>query len=222
MRILLIEDEVGISAPLKAGLEADYFAVDVASDGERGSFLARTNDYDIIVLDNVLPKKTGNIVCEEIRRYGKTMPIIMLSSLADTDKKVELLNKGADDYLTKPFSFEELSARIHALLRRQPTIAQDVLTANDLVMDVQKHSIARGGKEIYLTRKEFMLLELLLRNKNIAISRARIMEHVWDMSIDPFSNTIEAHILNIRKKIDVRGRRKLMYTLPGVGYKIIG
>lgn len=222
MRILIVEDESGISDPLKAGLEAEYFAVDVAPDGERGSFLARTNEYDLIILDNILPKKNGSLVCEEIRHAGSTTPIIMLSSLAEAEKKVELLNKGADDYLAKPFSFEELLARVRALLRRQPVLAEEILTVDDLVLDTSKHRVTREGKEIYLTRKEFMLLELLLRNKNIAVSRARILEHVWDASIDPFSNTIEAHILNLRRKIDTEGKKKLMHTLPGIGYKISG
>lgn len=222
MRILIVEDEYGISKPLKAGFEAEYFAVDVALDGERGSFLARTNDYDLVILDNVLPKKTGDIVCEDIRRAGKTMPILMLSSLIETEKKVELLNKGADDYLTKPFSFEELRARVNALLRRKPALAEEILTVADLVLETSKHRAERGGKEIYLTRKEFMLLELLLRNKDSAVSRARIIEHVWDAEIDPFTNTIEAHMLNLRRKIDTKGKKKLLHTLPGVGYKISG
>jgi DNA-binding response OmpR family regulator len=220
MRILVIEDEEGIASFLKAGLESEYFAVDVVEDGEKGSFQARTNDYDMIILDNMLPKKNGAEVCEEIRRSGKTTPIIMLSARAELGIKVELLNKGADDYVTKPFSLEELLARIRALLRRPTTMTSEVLQTDDLVVDTKQHTIKRGGKEIYLTKKEFMLLELLLKKKGSVVSRGTIMEHVWDMNVDPFSNTIESHILNLRKKIATDGGRDLISTLPGIGYKI--
>jgi DNA-binding response OmpR family regulator len=220
MRILVIEDEEGIASFLKAGLESEYFAVDVAEDGERGSFLGRTNEYDIIILDNMLPKKNSSEVCDDIRRVGKTTPIIMLSARAELGVKVELLNKGADDYVTKPFSLEELLARIRALLRRPTAITSEVLQTDDLILDTKQHSIKRGGKEIYLTKKEFMLLELLLKKKGSVVSRGTIMEHVWDMNVDPFSNTIESHILNVRKKIATEGGRELISTLSGIGYKI--
>lgn len=220
MRILVIEDEEGIASFLKAGLESEYFAVDVAEDGERGSFLGRTNEYDVIILDNMLPKKNGAEVCDDIRRAGKTTPIIMLSARAELGVKVELLNKGADDYVTKPFSLEELLARIRALLRRPTAITSEVLQTDDLILDTKQHSIKRGNKEIYLTKKEFMLLELLLKKKGSVVSRGTIMEHVWDMNVDPFSNTIESHILNLRKKIATDGGRDLISTLPGIGYKI--
>lgn len=220
MRILIIEDEEGIAKFLQAGLESEYFAVDVAEDGERGSYLGRTNDYDIIVLDNMLPKKDGAQVCDEIRKAGKTIPIIMLSARAELGVKVELLNKGADDYLTKPFSFEELLARIRALLRRPIALSSEILTVNDLIMDTKQHITKRNDKEIYLTKKEFMLLELLMKKQGSVVSRGAIMEHVWDMNVDPFSNTIESHILNLRKKIATKGKKDLISTLPGIGYKI--
>ena len=220
MRILIVEDEEGIAAFLKAGLESEYFAVDVAEDGEKGSYLARTNDYDIIVLDNMLPKKNGSEVCEDIRKQGKNTPIIMLSARSELGVKVDLLNKGADDYLTKPFSLEELIARIRALLRRPVAVSSEILQVDDLVMDTKRHITKRGDKELYLTRKEFMLLELLMKKKGSVVSRGSIMEHVWDMNVDPFSNTIESHILNIRKKIASKGKKDLVYTLPGIGYKI--
>jgi DNA-binding response OmpR family regulator len=194
MRILIVEDEEGIASFLKAGLESEYFAVDVAEDGERGSYLARTNEYDIIILDNMLPKKEGAEVCDDIRKSGKTTPIIMLSARSELGIKVELLNKGADDYLTKPFSLEELIARIRALLRRPTTLSSEILQVDDLIMDTKKHVTTREGKEIYLTKKEFMLLELLMKHKGSVVSRGSIMEHVWDMNVDPFSNTIESHI----------------------------
>ena len=220
MRILIVEDEEGIATFLKAGLESEYFAVDVAEDGEKGSYLARTNDYDIIILDNMLPKKNGGEVCEDIRKHGKNTPIIMLSARSELGVKVDLLNKGADDYLTKPFSLEELIARIRALLRRPNAVSSEILEVDDLVMDTKRHITKRGDKEIYLTRKEFMLLELLMKKRGSVVSRGSIMEHVWDMNVDPFSNTIESHILNIRKKISSKGRKDLVYTLPGIGYKI--
>ena len=220
MRVLVVEDEEGIARFLKAGLESEYFAVDVAEDGERGSYLERTNDYDIIILDNMLPGKNGAEVCDDIRKSGRNTPIIMLSARAEMSIKVELLNKGADDYLTKPFSLEELLARIRALLRRPAHVAPDLLEIEDLVLDTKKHLVTRKGKEIYLTRKEFMLLEYLLRNKGTAVSRGMILEHVWDINVDPFSNTVESHILNIRKKVNDKGRKNLIHTLPGIGYKI--
>lgn len=220
MRILIVEDEVGISNFLKAGLESEYFVVDIAEDGERGSYLARTNDYDAIILDNMLPKKSGAEVCDEIRRSGKTTPIIILSARSEMSTKVELLNKGADDYLTKPFSLEELIARIRALLRRPVALSPDILEVGDLIMDTKQHVTRRGDREIYLTKKEFMLLEILLRRKGTVVSRGTIMEHVWDMNIDPFSNTLESHILNLRKKIAGRSKTQLIQTIPGVGYKI--
>lgn len=220
VRALLIEDEQGIIDFLKAGLESEYFVVDVAMDGEQGSSLARTNSYDIIILDNMLPKKNGGIVCEEVRQAGKTTPIIMLSVLSETTTKTDILNKGADDYLTKPFSFEELLARIHALLRRPPAITHEVLQLDDLTLDSKKHIVKRGNKEIYLTRKEFMLLDYLLRNNGVVVSRGMLLEHVWDMFADPSSNTIESHILNLRKKIDAKGKKKLLHTISGIGYKL--
>jgi DNA-binding response OmpR family regulator len=220
MRILVIEDEEGIAKFLKAGLESEYFAVDLAEDGEKGSYLAKTNDYDMIILDNMLPKKNGAEVCQEIRATGKNTPIIMLSARGEMGIKVELLNKGADDYMTKPFSLEELLARIRALLRRPHYVSSEVLTIDDLVMETKRHTVKRGEKEIYLTRKEFMLLEYLLKHRDSVVSRGMIMEHVWDMNADPFSNTIESHILNVRKKISAKGKKNLIHTLPGVGYKL--
>lgn len=220
MRILVVEDEKEISHFLKVGLEAELFTVDIAEDGERGLFLAKTNEYDLLVLDNILPKKLGSDICRELRALKKSMPIVILSVRSDTATKVELLNAGADDYLIKPFSFEELIARVRALLRRPKQVESEIYELDDLKLDTKRHFVKRGNKEIYLTRKEFMLLEYLLRNKGLVLSRGMILEHVWDMDTDPFSNTIESHILSVRKKIDSKGRRKLIHTVPGRGYKI--
>ncbi len=220
MRILIIEDEKEIINFLKPSLEAENFIVDAVEDGEAGSFVARTNDYDLIILDIGLPKKEGYQVCQEIREDGKKMPIIMLSVKSEVRTKVELLSIGADDYLTKPFSFEELLARIKALLRRPQKIEEAVLQLNDLSLDIASQIVQCGEKEIYLTRKEFALLEYLMKNQGKVLSRGMIMEHVWDMNADPFSNTIETHILNLRRKIERRNAKRLIHTVPGRGYKI--
>ena len=163
MRILIIEDEKETSDFLKQSLENECFAIDVAKDGEKGSFLARTNDYDLIILDYILPKKDGCRVCEEIRKAKKSVPILILSVKSEIPTKVDILNIGADDYLTKPYSFEELLARIKALLRRPKQIESKVLEIDDLILDNKKHLVKRGKKEIYLTRKQFMLLEYLMK-----------------------------------------------------------
>lgn len=220
MRILIIEDEQDIIKFLKPSLEAEYFTVDVAKDGKQGSFLARTNGYDLIILDNMLPEKNGIEVCREIREADKTMPILMLSVVSETGKKVDLLNAGADDYLTKPFSLDELLARVRALLRRPAKIEGEVLQIDDLVLDSKKYLVSRAKKAIYLTRKEFSLLEYLMRNQGVVLSRGMIMEHVWDMNADPFSNTIEAHVLSLRRKIDAHSENKLIQTVPCRGYRI--
>ncbi len=220
MKILIVEDEIRLSEVLKKNLETEYFIVDVANDGEMGAKMALEHDYDLIILDQMLPKKTGMEICKELRQAGKKTPIIILSVKSETTTKVELLNAGADDYLIKPFSFEELVARIRALMRRPQEIKEDVYKADDLVLDTKRQTVKRGDKDIYLTRKEFMLLEYLLRNKDVVLSRAMIMEHVWDMYADPFSNTIESHILSLRKKIDLPNRQKLIQTVPGRGYKL--
>lgn len=220
MKILIIEDEKNIADFLKKSLGTASFVVEIADDGEKGLYAARTNEYDLIVLDNILPKKTGLEVCRELRREGCAIPIIILSVRSEASKKTELLNAGADDYLIKPFSFEELLARIRALLRRPKKIQGEIIKVDDLTLDAQKHAVWRGRKEVYLTRKEFMLLEYLMRNEDIVLSRGMIMEHVWDMHVDPFSNTIEAHILSLRRKIDLPGKKKLIHTVPGIGYKL--
>ena len=203
MRILVVEDEKEIRDYLSTSLKAECFAVDTAEDGAKGSYLASTNDYDLILLDNIMPKKTGQEVCEEIRKEGITIPILILSVKSETTTKVDLLNAGADDYLTKPFSLDELLARMRSLLRRPKEIEKEIYQLDDLTLDDIKHAVTRGEKDIYLTRKEFTLLKYLLKNQDAVLSRGMIMEHVWDMSVDPFSNTIEAHINSLRKKIDI-------------------
>ncbi len=220
MRALVIEDNPDIAEVLKKGLERECLLVDTAHDGEQGAFLAKTNDYDLILLDNVLPKKEGIFVCRDIRENGTMTPILSLSVRGDTATKIHLLNAGADDYLTKPFCLDEVLARARALLRRPRGIQGDTLAIDDLTLSTREQKVERGGKRILLTRKEYMLLEYLMRNAEAVVSRAKILEHVWDMSVDPFSNTIEAHVMTLRRKIE-RGRgRKLIHTVPGSGYKI--
>ncbi len=220
MRILIIEDEEKIASFLKTSLEAECFAVDAASDGEKGLYLGRTNDYDLVILDNMLPKKEGLEVCRELRSYGKTMPILILSVKNQTVEKINLLDAGADDYLTKPFSLDELLARIRALLRRKSNIEEEVLIIGDITLDSKKCIVQRKKKDVTLTRKEFMLLQYFMQNKDAVLSRGMILEHVWDMSVDIFSNTIESHVLSLRKKLDDGGKTKLIHTVPGRGYKM--
>ncbi len=220
MRILIIEDDKEILNFLKSSLEAENFIVDAFEDGEQGSFAGRTNDYDLIILDYFLPKKDGRQVCADIRKDGKNVPIIMLSVESEVNTKVELLNIGADDYLTKPFSFEELLARVKALVRRPRKIENEVLIVNDLVLDAAGQTVKLKERDIYFTRKEFSLLEYLMRNQGKVLTRTMIMEHVWDMNADPFSNTVETHILNLRRKIGYENRCKFIHTVPGRGYRM--
>lgn len=220
MKILLVEDNVSIRNVLRLGLEGEAFAVDEAEDGEKGSYLARTNKYDLILLDNVLPKKMAKQVCQEIREQNINTPILLLSAKSDTVSKVELLKAGADDYVTKPFSFEELKARISTLLRRPHKIESQILKVDNLVLNKDTQEVTRGGKRINLTRKEFSLLELLMSNLGNVVTRTDMIEHVWDINADPFSNTVEAHILNLRKKISDT-KKQLIRNVPGRGYKMV-
>lgn len=219
MRILIIEDDQEIAEFIKSALEAESFVADVVLDGERGSFIARTEEYDLIILDHILPKKDGFQICQEVRQSGRMIPILMLSVKTEIPLKVGLLNLGADDYMTKPFIFDELLARIRVLLRRPIAYKPSLLKINDIVLDPAAQRVMRGRKEIYLTRKEFILLQYLMQNIGRVVSRGMILEHVWNRETDPFSNTIEAHVLNLRKKIDT-GKKKLIHTVSGRGYRM--
>lgn len=218
MKILLIEDDVEISNFIRNNFTEEGFSVEVAKDGGNGSFLARTNYYDVIVMDHSLPIKSGVAVCEEVRMSGVNIPIIFLTIHTGVQNKVLALEKGADDYLTKPFSLEELRARIFALVRRPREMESTRLIVDDLVMDTFKKTVTRGGASIYLTRKTYNLLEYLMRNKGTVLSRGIIMEYVWNSESDPFSNTIEAHILQLRKKININGKKDILKNIPGRGY----
>lgn len=220
MKILLIEDDESIADSLKSFLQSEYFVVDVSEDGEKGLFCALTNEYSLVILDKMLPKKDGLEVCQEIRRNNKTMPILVLSVKSEVPAKIDLLNAGADDYVTKPFSFEELLARVRAILRRPANIQGEVFKVGDLTLDAQKCEVFKGGRRIRLTRKEFSLLAYLMKNQGNVVSKGKILDNVWDMNVDSFSNTVEMHILNIRRKIESSKRDKIIHTVSGVGYKL--
>ena len=221
MRILIIENEKELLRSLKMGFEAECFAVDAIEDGEKALYMAKTTDYDVILSDYMLPGKTGKEICTELRSEGRLTPIVMLTGKSEVADRVDLLDIGADDYICKPFSYEELFARVRSVLRRPKKMDGEIITIGDLTVDTRRHEIAYAGEEIYLTRKEFMLLEYLARNCGTVVSRASLMEHVWDMNADPFSNTIESHVLNLRSKLQKFYKQKVIHTIPGRGYKIL-
>lgn len=220
MRALIIEDDCYIAEALKSALMSENLVVEIAPDGESGAFSATTNDYDIILLDTMLPKKNGREVCRIIRMAGKKTPILSISAKADPVTKVELLEAGVDDYIGKPFVLREVIARVRALLRRPHILLGEILTIGDLTMDTRSRTITRGKTSIRLTRKEFALLEYLLRNQGSVVSRGLLLEHVWDEMTDPFSNTIEAHIMSVRRKLRLKKSPPLIHTVPGLGYKL--
>jgi len=219
MKILIVDDDPSMLDMLRIGFQTDAHAVDVADNGNDASFMARTYEYDIILLDHALPGKNGLVVCKDIRGLGKTTPIIFISVDGDAESKVQALDNGADDYMTKPFSLAELRSRIQAILRRAPVVKKVELKVHDLVLDCRLHYAIRKGKQIHLTKKEFALLEYMIRNQGVILSRTMIMEHVWTAESDPLSNTVEAHMRNLRKKICPAGsKHNLIANIPGHGY----
>jgi two-component system copper resistance phosphate regulon response regulator CusR len=220
MKILIIDDEPAIVQFLKTGLEANMYVVESATDGERGAFLGRTGNYDLIILDYMLPKLNGAEVLKEIRQDNKHVPVIILSVRSEIKNKEEVFSLGADDYLTKPFLFEELLMHVRALLRRPAKIEEQFFRLDNLTLNLSTQIIKRGGREIYLTRREFALLEYLMLNRDRIISRNQILEHVWDYNADPFSNSIETHIASLRRKLNNKNNRNLIHTFPGRGYKL--
>jgi two-component system copper resistance phosphate regulon response regulator CusR len=218
MRILLVEDEPRMADVIAKGLREQSYAVDVAGDGEAALYQASINDYDVIILDVLLPKHDGFGVCRELRGRGDATPILMLTARATVDDRVTGFDAGADDYLTKPFSFRELVARVRALMRRDPQLRPDVFQLDDLILDSASHRVTRADREIELTAKEYALLEFLTRRAGQLVSRSEIAAHVWDDSFDPFSNTIEVYMNRLRKKIDDEHPVKLLHTRRGEGY----
>lgn len=220
MRTLIVEDDQDTLSFLESRLAEKCFAIDSVTTGKEALAKARTNEYDIILLDYSLPEMNGYDVCRELRKEGKHTPIIMISVTGEVDHKVEGFDHGIDDYVTKPFYFDELFARMQSVLRRPPIKTSTTFTIGDLILDTNTQKVTRGKDAIYLTRKEFSLLEHLMRHAGYVVSRGELMEHVWDANLDPFSNTIETHILNLRKKIDRDQKKKFIHSVPGRGYKI--
>jgi two-component system copper resistance phosphate regulon response regulator CusR len=220
MRILVVEDERVAAEVLAKGLREHAYAVDIAGDGATALEQAGTNDYDLIVLDILLPGLNGLDVCRRLRRDGLAVPILMLTARGGPDQRVEGLDVGADDYLPKPYHFPELLARVRALLRRGPALTPSVLSFHDLTVDTRARRVERAGAVIPLTAKEYALLEYLLRRQGEVVGRADIAEHVWDDSFDPMSNLIEVYIQRLRRKIDDGQPVKLLHTRRGAGYAL--
>jgi len=218
MRILLVEDEPRMANVIAKGLREQSYAVDIAQDGAAGLYQASINDYDLIILDVLLPQRDGYEVCHELRVRGDSTPVLMLTARAAVDDRLAGFDAGADDYLTKPFSFRELLARIRALLRRDSQLRPDILEIEDLVVDAASHRVSRANDEVQLTAKEYALLEYLARRAGQLVSRAEIAAHVWDDTFDPFSNVIEVYINRLRRKIDGKHSHKLLHTRRGEGY----
>ena len=218
--MLIVEDEKEIGEFLKKNFEKEGYAVDYSQNGEEGSFLARTNEYDIIIVDQILPKKTGLEIVKDVRGDLRSVPILMLSVKGDIPHKIQSFTAGVDDYVTKPFSFQELSVRVKAICRRPYNIRSAIYKIDDVTIDSDKQEVTKNGKRLYLTRKEFLLFECLVKEKGKVLSRGAIMENVWNMNVDPFSNTLETHILNLRKKIGKKKGKNLIKTIPGRGYRI--
>ena len=218
MRLLIVEDEKKVAGFIKKGLEEETYAVDVAYDGEEGFHLAELNQYDMIILDLMLPKMDGLEVLTRLRDKKVNTPILLLTAKDAVEDKVTGLNKGADDYLTKPFAFSELLARVRSLLRRGQADTKTELKVGDLNLDLVSHKIIRNGEEIELTGKEYSLLEYFMRNEGKVLTRTMIAEHVWDYNFDTFTNVIDVYVNHLRKKIDKKYPVKLLHTLRGIGY----
>lgn len=218
MRVLLVEDDPALSRIIAAGLRGQAFAVDVAADGDDALYQMAITPYDAVVLDVMIPKRDGFAVCRELRRRGSTARILMLTARDTVADRVTGLDTGADDYLTKPFDFAELLARLRALLRRGPEMVPATLVIGDLELDTRAHTARRGVRPIALTTKEYALLEYMARNAGRVIGRAEISDHVWDDNYDPVSNLIESYINRLRRKVDPDGLPPLIHTRRGAGY----
>ena len=220
MRILVVEDDKKVGAFLQRGLREEQYAVDLCRDGVEAVYLAQVNSYDVIILDIMLPGKDGFSVCKELRENSVLTPILMLTAKDALEDKITGLSEGADDYMTKPFSFEELLARIQALLRRSQDYKTKVLGVGDLELDPLRRKVTRAGKKIMLSGKEYALLEYLMRNKGRIMTEWMILEHVWDMNYEGTSNVVRVYINHLRNKIDKNSKVKLIHTIRGHGYQI--
>lgn len=222
MRILLAEDEKRVSSFIQRGLKEEGFVVDIAADGEKALELAAINPYELIILDIMLPKQDGIQICRTLRSQKNNTPVLMLTARSSTKDKVLGLNSGADDYLAKPFEFEEFIARVRALIRRKAVSKQPLLQVEDLILDPLSHKVTRAEKEITLTAKEYTLLYYFLQNANQVITRTMISEHVWNESFDTFTNVIDVYVNYLRKKIDDGFTPALIHTIRGSGYMLKG
>ena len=223
MKILIVEDEVKLAETLAEGLKHKGHAVDILSDGQvamtRISY--HRSDYDIVILDLMLPSLSGEDICKKARELNITIPILILTARNEVENKIKLLMSGADDYLVKPFSFDELLARLHALSRRPADIVPITLEFRGIELDTSKHTVKRDGKEIPLTLKEFYLLEYFMRRPNQVINREELLSHLWDFNYESFSNVIDVHVKNLRKKLQFGKHQDIFETVRGVGYKLI-
>ena len=221
MRILVIEDDADLAQFICKGLKEERYAVDLAADGVEGLELALANPYDLLIVDIMLPKLDGFTVCRRLRAAGNPVPVLLMTARDTVEDKVSGFDVGADQFLTKPFAFAELLARIRALLRRgNPQSELTHLKVADLKLDLPSRRVWRGGKEIVLTNKEFALLEYLLRNQNRVLTRTSIIDHVWGLSHDPMTNIVDVHIRSLRSKIDGNASPSLITTVRGVGYML--
>ena len=219
MKLLIIEDEKQVADNLKEGLEQHRFSVDIAYNGEDGYYLTQEFDYDVIILDLMLPDIDGEDMCRKLRDDKNKSFIIMLTAKKQLDNIIHGLDCGADDYLTKPFEFSELMARIRALLRRSSEHKSNILSVSDISLDTKKEEVEIDGRKVRLTKKEYMILEYLLRNKGQLISRNQLLEHAWDRNVDIFTNVVDTHIKNLRKKLGRSGN--VLKTIYGSGYRIL-
>jgi heavy metal response regulator len=220
MRILIVEDDGALSSFIRKGLEAEHHAVDTANDGEQGRAMALEFDYDLVVLDLNLPGMDGVSILKSVRQRKANMPVLVLTARSRVEDRVQCLDTGADDYLVKPFSFLELSARARALLRRSHLPSESVLTVRDLSLDRVQRRVERAGRHIELTTKEFALLEYLMRNAGRRLTRAMIIEHVWNLTFDSTTNVVDVYINYLRRKVDDGFSPALIHTVRGVGYQI--
>jgi DNA-binding response OmpR family regulator len=218
MRILVVEDEAKVGSFIKRALEEESYAVDLCADGAQGLDLALSGSYDLVIVDLMVPSLPGLEIVKRLRKEKITSPVLILTALSQVDQKVKGLDAGADDYLTKPFAIDELSARVRALLRRGPTDAVGILQVDDLILNPATREVTRGEQRLDLTAKEYALLEYFMRNTGRVLTRPMIAEHVWNLDFDTFTNVIDVYVNYLRNKVDKGRSRKLIHTVRGSGY----